>query len=69
MREENDRLDIICKYEFRVRFSIEEEIELYFGVSLHYAAEGLIGDPAYPFEFVFQQQTSIYSYFQLYNSF
>ena len=63
LREKHDRLDVFSENELRVGFAVEEEIKLIVGVCFDDTAKAFAGDPSDAFELVFQQQTSIYSYF------
>ena len=63
LREKHYRLDVFGENELRVGFAVEDEVKLVVGMSFDDTAEAFVGDPADAFELVFQQQTSIYSYF------
>ena len=66
LREKDDRLDVFGENKLRVGFAVEEEVKLVVGMCFDDAAEAFVGHPADAFELVFQQQTSIYSYFHAY---
>ena len=56
-------MDVVGEDELRVGLAVEEEVKLVVGMCFHDTAEAFAGDPTDAFELVFQQQTSIYSYF------
>ena len=65
LRKKHNRLDILCKDEFRVGFAVKDKIKLHIRMRHDHAPQGFISHPTDAFQSVFQQQTCIYYNFQI----
>src|ERR1700733_6441996 len=62
-RTDDNRSDILRKNEFRIKWTIKNEVELMFRMLNGHLFQCFITEPAYSLEFVFEQEPGIYSYF------
>ncbi len=66
--KQNNRLHIVGKQKHRVGFVVKDEIELIQRMLHNHAAQSLVSNPADALYLILQQQTCIYSNFQIVSS-